>query len=225
MDSVYSVNSSLNSDYSSRVKSRRERIENWLNQKTNYDTSSAASSESAEKTDSETDTKTTPFERLVKNIKTSDLTLSDKKQQIHYAKYALMQMNDEQASTFEKSMKTLISLKEQNQSGQYDAVLNSSNYDYSDEIAKAVKKLNALKEKISEEKKSLADPTDSDSSMDDKIKALLKSSTVSISEALTTSVKSYSSLIIDQYVETLNKNYETIVSPAKATPSSVDVVA
>lgn len=225
MGSVCSIDAGYYNDLSSMVKSRKDRIEDWLNQKTNYDTSPESVEETTD-TEEETDSDKTPFERLVKDIKSADLTLAEKKQQIHYAKYALLQMDEEQASTFEKNMKTLISLKEMNQSGQYEAVLNASGSDYSDEIEKIVEKLKKLKEQIREQRESLEDTTDSDSSMKDKIKALLESSTVEVSESIKLSYSSYSSNAIDQYVETVNLKYESIVSSTTTvTSSSLNVVA
>ena len=223
MDSVYSIESGLCSDFSSMVKNRRERLEEWLNQKIDYN----SSVESVEEADTEeTDTEKTPFEKLVKNIKSSDLTLADKKQQIHYAKYALMSMDEEQAEMFVNNMKMLIHLKEMNSSGDYKDVLNLSGNDYSDEIEQALQKLKKLKEKISEETESLEDTTDSDSSMEDKIKALLESSTVEVSETIRSSYSSYSSKAIDQYVENVNLKYESILSTTKTVTSSfLNVVA
>ena len=225
MGSVCSIENSFSSDLSAMVKNRRERLEEWLNQKTNYDISSESTEETTD-TEEETDSDKTPFERLVKDIKSSDLTLAEKKQQIHYAKYALLQMDEEQSGTFEKNMKTLIRLKELNQSGQYDAVLNASDSDYSDEIEKIVEKLKKLKEKISEQNESLEDTTDSDSSTKDEIKVLLKSSTVEVSETIKISYSSYSSKAIDQYVENVNLKYESIISStATVTSSSLNIVA
>lgn len=198
-------------------------MEDWLNQKTRYDTVP----ESTEKADTEeTDTKKTPFERLVKNIKTSDLNLADKKQQIHYAKYAMMNMDEEQSEKFVSNIKTLIRLKEMNSSGEYEKVSRLFSKDYSAEVEKALEKLEALKEKISLEKKSFENATDSDSSMEDKIRALLKSSAVEVTESLTVSYKAYSSSVLDRYVENVNLKYEAIVS-SKTTKgsSSVDLVA
>ena len=223
MDSVCSIEKCLSSDLSSMVKNRRERLEEWLNQKTNDD----PSVESVGETESEEiDTEKTPFEKVVKNLKSSDLTLAEKKQQIHYAKYAIMNMDEEQAETFVNNMKMLISLKEMNQSGQYDAVLSSSGNAYSDEIEKALEKLKKLKEQISEKNESLKDIRDS--SMEDKVEALLESSTAEWSERIriSYSCSSYSSKAIDQYVENLNIKYEAIVSSTTTVRSaSLNVVA
>ncbi len=212
MGSVCSIDAGYYNDLSSMVKNRRERLDEWLNHKTNHDTSSDCVDETTDPAEEESDSKKTPFERLVKDMKSSDIALAEKKQQIHYAKYALLQMNEEQAEAFVNNIKMLISLKEMNQSGQYDAVLSSSGNVYSDEIEKALEKLKTLKEQISERNESLEDQTDSGSSLEDKVKALLEFSTVEVNETIKISYSSYSSKAIDQYVENVNLKYESIVS-------------
>jgi len=52
-----------------------------------------------------------PFGRLVKAIKAANLTTSEKKSKLHYAKTALSLMNEDQARTFVKNIKKLLTFK------------------------------------------------------------------------------------------------------------------
>lgn len=229
MDVNNSINSCFDKDFLTAIKNRRERIAGLLNKQTNNANSVDTVSEIPKKTDKSE----TSFEKLVKNIKNSNLTIEEKKIQIHYAKYALMQMDPEQSKNFVKNIKTLIDLKSKNQSGQYNAVLNNSENNYSKDIENALKKLNELKKQISDENKSLessvknnfdAETIDSRSN-EEKIKDLIKSSEQKFYETIKTYENSNSSSVIDQYVEKLNKTYEILVPLVKSNTPAIDTTA
>ena len=95
------------------IQYRRDRI-NSLRQ-SNIKSDDAEDDSSSEKIKSD---KNSPFERFVKTIKKSDLTLGQKKAKLHYAKSALSRMDDKQAKTFVRNLQKLLSFKNPNLSHQ-----------------------------------------------------------------------------------------------------------
>ncbi|EKD26845.1 MAG: hypothetical protein ACD_79C00991G0005, partial [uncultured bacterium] len=85
MAESYKVTPYGDSEFLSMIKSRRARIDSLLNKASPESNPNEKLSENNEKTDKSK----TPFERLVSKIKTSDLSIDEKKSQIHYVKYAL----------------------------------------------------------------------------------------------------------------------------------------
>ena len=219
MGSFCSIDAGYYNDLSSMVKNRKTRIEEWLNQKTTTD----SLAQKSEKTDSTADTEKTPFDKLVKSIEDSDLSLAAKKEQIHYARYALMNMDTDQADEFVTSMKMLIRLKEMNESGNYDAVSGLFSNDLTAEIEETLDKLNDILETSGGEKQT---DNSSESNLKSSVLALLQSSMVKVSESLSISWESDSSSVLERYVKNVNVKYESLVSvTSTAVSSSVDVVA
>ena len=113
-----SIHSSQSEYLSVLLKYQRGQVDSLLNKKKETEESSLDKSSESSKKSQEIES---PFERLVETIMKTDLSIQGKKSQIHYVKYALYQMDAEQAKVFEKNVKTLLHLREQNQNRRFQS--------------------------------------------------------------------------------------------------------
>ncbi|MCK5706859.1 MAG: hypothetical protein KAI43_04340 [Candidatus Aureabacteria bacterium] len=220
MISSDSIHSSQGEALTALLKFNRERMDSVFNrnketEELSEDKSSVSSKESKKAEN--------PFERLVKTITKTDLSLQGKKSQIHYVKYALYGMDDEQARAFEMNVKTLLYLREQNQnrrshSNSLLTTLENELHEIEEKIKKSQDRLkNLLEEKTNEESKNV-------DSIQERINNLLKPVEEKQFEPFNSLKVSYQDQSINQYVVKLNEEFVRITSPEES-GSKVDLVS
>ena len=217
MISSDSIHSSQGDDLRALLKFQRERMDRLFNREKEPEELSGFSKESKEAE--------SPFERLVETITKSDLSIQGKKSQIHYVKYALYQMDDEQAKAFEKNVKTLLYLREQNrnrrsQSNGYLKTLEKELHEIEIRLKKAQDRLkNILEEKTNEE-------SENPDSIQERIKTLLKPVEDNKFEPFNSLKVSYADQSINQYVVKLNEEFARITSSESSeNGSKVDLIS
>ncbi len=202
-DSIYSA---INESPNTILEYRRDRIKILLNKEKEIE------EVSLDKSSTESDDEG-PFERLVKTISKTNLSTEEKKTQIHYDKYALNQMDDQQAETFEQSIKTLLLLRKQNQNRR-----SQSNGVFNTLIEEYLEKLEASLEKLEEAEKKIKEKTENSDPIEDGINTLLEASTKEPFHSLNLFT---SEQLIEQYVTQLNEEYEKITLSSKSTEEEV----
>ncbi|MFC2140344.1 hypothetical protein ACFLQ1_01400 [Candidatus Auribacterota bacterium] len=194
--------SSAVNDISVSFKARMDRLETFRNKQTKLKEESAIDPD----TSSKKSEKNTPFGRLVETIIKTNLSVQEKKNQIHYAKYALYKMNDDQAKIFEKNLKTLFNLRGQTKNNSF-LINGFRKVSVNDDVAEIDKKLTKIEESINKS-----------NNMDNVAEELDTSKTMSaqIYTKLTSFITPFNvDQVIKQYAENLNKEFDRLTATNK----------